>query len=69
MADSGNESGAEGSLALVQALGYKIKDGKEDSVDDREIVIRYFPKSNPEKRFFKTQGELDAAARKLGLLN
>jgi hypothetical protein len=67
VADSGNESGAEGSLALVRALGYGISDGVEDSVDDREIVIRYYPKSNPGKVFFKTQAQLDAAARKLGL--
>jgi hypothetical protein len=65
VADSGNESGAEGSLALVRALGYKINDGIEDSVDDREIVVRYYPKSN--KVFFKTQKELDAAAIRLGL--
>ena len=67
VADSGNESGAEGSLALVQALGYNIKNGIEDSVDDREIVIRYFPGSNPGKQFFKTQAALDVAAKKLGL--
>ena len=65
--DSGNESGAEGSLALVQNLGYPIKDGKEDSVDDREIVLHYFPKSNPQHQFFHTQAALDAAAQKLGL--
>ena len=65
--DSGNESGAEGSLALVQNLGYRIVDGVEDSVDDREIVIRYYPKSNPGKLFFKRQEDLDAVARKLGL--
>ncbi len=65
VADSGNESGAEGSLALVRALGYKINDGIEDSVDDREIVVRYYPGSN--RIFFKTQKELDAAASKLGL--
>ncbi len=65
VADSGNESGAEGSLALVRALGYKINDGIEDSVDDREIVVRYYPKSN--RIFFKTQKELDTAASKLGL--
>lgn len=69
VADSGNESGAEGSLALVRELGYNIKDGIEDSVDNREIVIRYFPGSNPEKQFFKTQAALDAAAKKLGLTN
>lgn len=67
VADSGNESGAEGSLALVRALGYDIKDGREDSVDDREIIIRYFPGTNPGQQFFKTQAELDAAARRLGL--
>ncbi len=65
--DSGNESGAEGSLALVQHLGYPIKDGKEDSVDDREIVIHYFPGSNPTGKFFHTQAELDRAAESLGL--
>ena len=63
--DSGNPSGAEGSLALVRALGYDIRDGKADSVDDREIVIRYFPHSN--QQFFHTQTALDAAAGKAGL--
>ena len=67
VADSGNESGAEGSLALVRALGYSIKDGIEDSVDDREIIIRYYPKSNRAKDFFKTQAQLDEAARKIGI--
>jgi hypothetical protein len=67
VADSGNESGAEGSLALVKALGYRAEDGLNDSVDDKEIVIRYYPNSNPAKTFFKTQDELDVAAKKLGL--
>ncbi|WP_181955721.1 hypothetical protein [Granulicella sp. WH15] len=67
VADSGNERGDEGSLALVQALGYPIKDGIDQSVDDPEIVIHYFPKSNPGKTFFKTQAALDEAAAKLGL--
>lgn len=67
VADSGNESGAEGSLALVRALGYPILDGIEDSVDDREIVVRYYPGSNRGKVFFKTQGALDEAARGMGL--
>ena len=67
LADSGNESGAEGSLALVRTLGYPLKNGIDDSVDDPEIVIRYYPHSNPAKQFFKTQAELDAAAGKLGL--
>ena len=67
VADSGNESGAEGSLALVRALGYPLKNGIDDSVNDREIVVRYYPGSNPQKHFFKTQEELDQAAKKLGL--
>jgi hypothetical protein len=65
--DSGNESGAEGSLALVQALGYPIVDGVDHSVSDPEIVIRYFPNSNPTHEFFKSQEALDEAAKKLGL--
>ena len=67
VADSGNPSGAEGSLALVRALGYLLKNGIDDSVENKEIVIRYYPKSNPHKQFFKTQAELDAAAKRLGL--
>ncbi|SNT33139.1 chitosanase of glycosyl hydrolase group 75 [Granulicella rosea] len=67
VADSGNESGAEGSLALVKALGYRANDGIDDSVDDKEIVVRYYPNSNPQKTFFKSQAEIDAAAKKLGL--
>ena len=67
VADSGNPTGAEGSLALVRALGYKITDGVEDSVDEKEIIVRYYPKSNPAHFFPKTQGELDEAAKKLGL--
>ncbi|RXH58643.1 hypothetical protein GRAN_1953 [Granulicella sibirica] len=65
--DEGNASGCEGSLALVQSLGYPITDGKEDSVDDTEITIRYFPGSNPNHTFFHTQAKLDAAAKALGL--
>jgi hypothetical protein len=67
VADSGNPSGAEGSLALVRALGYPLKNGIDDSVDGREIVVTYYPGSNPGKQFFKTQAELDAAAKNLGL--
>ncbi len=65
--DEGNASGCEGSLALVRALGYRIKDGKEDSVDNPEITIRYYPASNPGHTFFKTQQRLDQAAQALGL--
>lgn len=67
VADSGNESGAEGSLALVRNLGYPASDGLNDSIDGKEIVVRYFPGSNAGKEFFKTQGALDEAAKKLGL--
>ncbi len=66
--DSGNESGAEGSLALVQHLGYTyIKNGIDESVEKREIVLHYFPHSNPKKQFFLTQQALDAAAKKAGI--
>jgi hypothetical protein len=67
--DSGNASGAEGSLALVRNLGYThIVNGVDQSVDNPEIVIHYFPNSNPTHQFFKTQAELDEAAEKLGLV-
>ena len=65
--DDGNPSGDEGSLHLLQALGYPFHDGRHDSVEHGEIVIRFFPGSNPRHRFFRTQAALDAAAQKLGL--
>ena len=66
--DSGNPSGAEGSLALVRALGYtNLVNGIDDSVNDPEVIVRYFPNSNPTHQFFKTQPDLDTAAQKLGL--
>jgi len=65
--DSGNPSGGEGSLALLKALGYPFHDGKDDAVEKKEIVIRYFPGSNPEHRFFHTQGEIDRAGEALKL--
>ena len=65
--DSGNASGEEGSLALLQALGYPFKDGRDDAVEEREIVIRYFPGSNPTHRFFHTQADIDHAAEALHL--
>src|ERR1700761_7252375 len=67
VADSGNPSGDEGSMHLLQALGYPFKNGTDDSVEGREVVVRFFPGSNPEQMFFRTQGELDRAAEKLGL--
>jgi hypothetical protein len=65
--DTGNPSGNEGSLHLLQDLGYPFHDGKNESVEKPEIVIRFYPNSNPEHRFFFTQAELDRVAAKLGL--
>jgi hypothetical protein len=65
--DTGNPTGNEGSLHLLQDLGYPFHDGKNESVEKPEIVVRFYPKSNPEWRFFFTQAELDEAARQLGL--
>jgi hypothetical protein len=65
--DTGNPSGDEGSLHLLQDLGYPFHDGISDSVEKREIVIRFYPNSNPNHQFFFTQDALDQAATKLGL--
>lgn len=65
--DDGNPSGNEGSLHLLQALGYPFTNGIDESVTHREILIRFYPNSNPQHLFFHSQAELDEAARKLGL--
>ena len=65
--DTGNPTGDEGSLHVLQDLGYPFHDGRNESVEKPEIVIRFYPDSNPEHRFFFTQAELDEAAGKLGL--
>jgi Putative peptidoglycan binding domain/CHAP domain len=65
--DSGNSRGAEGSLALLQRLGYPVKNGKSGGEEAKNIVVRYFPGTNPDRRFFFTQAELEAAVRPLGL--
>lgn len=65
--DDGNPSGNEGSLHLLQALGYPFHDGRDDAVEHREIVIRFYPDSNPRQHFFRTQTALDTAAQRLGL--
>ena len=67
VADDGNPSGDEGSLHLLQALGYPFHDGRHDAVEGREILVRYFPHSNPSSAFFRTQAALDAAAEQRGL--
>jgi len=65
--DTGNPTGDEGSLHLMQDLGYPFHDGKNDSVEKPEIIIRFYPNSNPTHQFFFTQAELDEAATSLGL--
>jgi hypothetical protein len=68
VADDGNPSGDEGSLHLLQALGYAFHDGKDDAVEKRnEILIRFYPGSNPAQMFFRRQRDLNNAAMKLGL--
>jgi hypothetical protein len=67
--DSGNPSGDEGSLHLLQALGYPFHDGKRESVERAEIVVRFYPGSNSgsKARFFRTQAALDAVAARAGV--
>lgn len=65
--DNGNPSGDEGSLHLLRALGYPFHNGKDDAVEKAEIVIRFYPGSNPKHRFFATQAGLNRAAEALGL--
>jgi hypothetical protein len=65
--DTGNPTGDEGSLHLLQDLGYPFHDGKNDSVEKPEIVIRFYLNSNPKHQFFFTQAELDEAATELDL--
>ena len=65
--DSGHSSGAEGSLALLQRLGYDVHNGKSGGEDAAKIVVRYFAGTNPDKLFFFLQSELEARARPLDL--
>ena len=65
--DTGNPTGDEGSLHLLQELGYAFHDGVSDSVTRPEIIIRFYRNSNPKHQFFFTQAALDEAATKLGL--
>jgi Fungal chitosanase of glycosyl hydrolase group 75 len=65
--DTGNPTGDEGSLHLLQELGYPFHDGISDSVTRAEVIIRFYPNSNPKHEFFFTQGALDEAATKIGL--
>jgi hypothetical protein len=65
--DTGNPTGDEGSLHLLQELGYPFHDGISDSVEGPEIVVRFYTNSNPKHQFFFTQAALDEAATKLGI--
>ena len=65
--DTGNPTGDEGSLHLLQDLGYPFRNGIDDAVEKAEIIIRFYPNSNPEHQFFFTQAQLNEAATKLGL--
>jgi hypothetical protein len=72
VADEGNPSGDEGSLHLLQDLGYPFHDGKSDAVEGREIVLRFYPNSNQPQPgrpplFFRTQAALNEAAMRLHL--
>ncbi len=72
VADEGNPSGDEGSLHLLQDLGYPFHDGKSDAVEGREIVLRFYPGTNQPHPghpplFFRSQLALNEAARRLGL--
>jgi len=68
VADDGNPSGDEGSLHLLQALGYPFHDGKDDAVEkEGEILVRFYPGSNPGHLFFREQRNLDLTATKIGL--
>ena len=65
--DDGNPSGNEGSLHLLQSLGYPFHDGIDDAVTHPEILLRFYPNSNPRHLFFRTQSALNAAALRRGL--
>ncbi len=65
--DAGHSSGAEGSLALLQRLGFKVRNGKSVDEEISDIVVRYFANTNPSMKFFFTQAELNQAAGALKL--
>ena len=65
--DDGNPSGDEGSLHLLQALGYPFHDGVHDAIERSEIIVRFYPHSNPHQVFFRSQAALDSMADQSGL--
>jgi hypothetical protein len=62
--DDGNPSGNEGSLHLLQSLGYPFTNGIDDAVTHSEISIHFYPNSNPQHLFPHSQSALDAAAKR-----
>jgi hypothetical protein len=62
--DDGNPSGNEGSLHLLQALGYPFTNGIDDAVTHPEISIHFYPNSNPRQLFPRSQSALDEDARR-----
>ncbi|MDE1154289.1 MAG: hypothetical protein PW735_01005 [Acidobacteriaceae bacterium] len=67
VADSGNPSGDEGSLHLMQELGYPFHDGRQESIEEPDVTVRFYPHSNPHGVFFREQGTLNNFARAQGL--
>ncbi len=65
--DDGNPSGDEGSLHLLQALGYPFHDGRHDAVESPEVIVRFYPGSNPGHLFFRSHHDLDVAAEHRGI--
>jgi len=65
--DTGHSNGAEGSLALLQRLGFNVKNGKSTPEKIEKIVVRYFKDTNPTGQFFFKQSDLDGVAEQLGL--
>jgi hypothetical protein len=63
--DTGNSKGSEGSLALAKSLGYNFKDGKKMSIEEADVVVRYFANSNV--TFFDKQDDLKSSAQKADL--
>ena len=57
--DYGNPTGTRDRCTCCRRSGYPFHNGKDDAVEHAEIVVRFYPGSNPEHRFFRTQAALD----------
>jgi hypothetical protein len=85
VADAGNSTGREISLKAANSLGYPYVNGKDNPTPTpfipttlrghpptkSEIVIRYFPRSNPDAGtiFFPDQAAMDTYLNESGLVN